>query len=290
MPVEWTEWPGYRGDSWNPISGCTPVSEACERCWAKAVSRRFGWNPEFKVMPHYEKFDNPLHWRRPRAVFVVDMGDLFHELVPDADIHRIFETIRRSSRHLFFICTKRPKRMIDFLAFHYTVTDFNSTFPHVWWGVTAENQQRLNERLPLLLQVPSKNRYISAEPLLGPLEIGPIGMLKWIIVGGESGRGCRPMDLDWARNIRDQCAEAGVAYYFKQIGGFPDPKHRNKALLDGKLYKEFPLVRFQCNSIQKEALACIHCDHARPHFRTNDCTDGVARCSFLPFSSCKQVV
>lgn len=237
-----------------------------------------------------DKFDEPFHWKKPRSVFVCSVSDLFHEKIDISIIENLLNIIAWNQQHLWFILTKRPKRMVDIILSNYQKDEFIETFSNTWFGVTAENQTRLNERLPLLLQLPSKNLYISAEPLLGPLEIGPLKMIKWLICGGESGLGCRPMDLYWARDLRDQCAKAGVAYYLKQLGGFPDPKHRNKALLDGKLYKELPVPVVQCGSIQKESLTCIHCHHARLHFRTVGCNCGIARCSFLPFSECKPVV
>lgn len=165
------------------------------------------------------------------------MGDLFHERISEYYIEKALRAISNNQRHQYFVLTKRPERMAHRFFFH-SKNDFHKLYHHVWWGITAENQTRLDERLPYLIQVPSRRLFVSAEPLLGPLSFPET--IPWIIVGGESGHGCRKMDLKWARAIRDRCKESGAAFYFKQIGGFPNPKHRKEALLDGKLYKELP--------------------------------------------------
>ena len=256
MAVEWVEWPGYKACSWNPIHGCDPISEACERCWAKTTAERrlrgkagYDKDQPFKVTLRHERLKEPKSWKKPHACFVVDMGDLFHKDVPDDFITWVFDTLASTPQHLYFVLTKRARRMADYLDERYTIFE---RLNHVWFGVTAENQKRAEERIPELLRLPTGNRFVSLEPLLGPINMEPYlpyhgihsePTVAWVITGGESGQGCRPMDLAWVTPIRDQCAKARVAFYYKQKGGFPDPKHREKALLDGKLYKEFPVMR-----------------------------------------------
>ena len=237
MAIEWLEWPGYRAYSWNPITGCTPKSEACLNCWAKTVSSRFG--RDFKITVHLDRFDEPVHWKKPRSVFVCSVSDLFHESLEDGIIENILNTIARHQDNIWFILTKRPKRMIEIIEKDYLPEEFKETFNNTWFGITAENQARLDERLPFLIQIPSEKRYISAEPLLGSINI-PDG-ISWIICGGESGEGCRPMRIEWARWVRDQCIEKNIPYYLKQLGGFPNQHHRKEAILDGRLWKQIPI-------------------------------------------------
>lgn len=244
--IEWTD------VTWNPVTGCSKVSPGCAHCYAEALSLRFGtskkpWTPENaaeNVVLHPERLDAPLHWRKPRRVFVNSMSDLFHELVPDSFIVDVFRVMAQAEQHTFQVLTKRPERMRDMLNDQIIMCDLSCVIlpgprwatwplPNVWLGVSVENQHWADERIPLLLQTPAAVRFISAEPLLGPVNLkqaGAIrmdtwhadhGQLDWVIVGGESGPKHRPFDAHWARDIRDQCASAGVPLFVKQLGARP---------------------------------------------------------------------
>lgn len=240
--IEWTD------ATWNPIRGCSRVSEGCRNCYAETVANRFKgegqpyagliakggqWNGSIKFVP--EMLDQPLRWRKPRRIFVNSMSDLFHENVPDEVIDKVFAVMALARQHTFQILTKRPERMRDYMNSD-ALIERNSVvigarnsmilWPHVWLGVSVEDQKALDERLPLLLDTPAAVRWISAEPLLGPVDLScwPIygpdreQMLNWVVVGGESGPHARPMHPEWARSLRDQCAAAGVPFLFKQWG------------------------------------------------------------------------
>lgn len=183
--IEWTEY------SWNPVTGCTPASEGCQNCYAKRMATRlkgrYGYPEDepFKVTLHPEKLKEPLKWKKPRRVFVCSMGDLFHEQVPDEYIAKVWEVMSNASQHTFLVLTKRPQRMKDFLArLGWYIHDRDGypmeavldeggkyTLKNVWLGVTAENQQRADERIPILLQIPAAVRFVSIEPMLGPVVI-----------------------------------------------------------------------------------------------------------------------
>jgi protein gp37 len=223
--IEWTE------ATWNPVTGCSKVSPGCAHCYAETLSLRFGtsaraWTPEnasLNVVCHGERLAQPLRWRRPRVVFVNSMSDLFHELVSFDFIDRVFAVMNEASHHTFQVLTKRPERMRDYMAVRY-VDDARAP-ANVWLGVSIENS-RFGSRADLLRQTPAAVRFISAEPLLGslldvsggrkPLDLERI---DWVIAGGESGTRARPMDIRWARELRDACAHAGVPFFFKQWGG-----------------------------------------------------------------------
>jgi len=232
--IEWTD------ATWNPIGGCSRVSPGCENCYAEreairtsGVGRRHQglvrstergprWTNVVRLFE--DRLDQPLRWRRSRRVFVNSMSDLFHPDVADQWIERIWTVMGRSPQHTFQILTKRPDRMRRFVE-----ANLGCTLPNVWLGVSVEDQERADERVPLLLQTPAAVRFLSAEPLLGPVLFasqtnsylrplwGGAG-IDWVIVGGESGRGARPLELAWIRSIRDQCAAAGVACFVKQLG------------------------------------------------------------------------
>lgn len=215
--IEWAE------EVWNPVTGCTKVSEGCRNCYAEGRCRRFWrrWRREpppdhFEVMLHPDRLEQPLHWRRPRRVFVCSMGDIFHEEVPEKFIDEVISMMQICSEHTFIVLTKRPDRMRDY------VTDLCSMSwqppPNVWLGVSVEDQAAADARIPLLLQTPAALRFVSCEPLLGPLEID-LGAqrLGWIIVGGESGYWARPMHPEWVRGLRDQAVEAKVPLFVKQL-------------------------------------------------------------------------
>lgn len=282
--IEWSD------AVWNPIRGCSKVSEGCRNCYAVRQAHRFSgvgmpyegltrmmshgpeWTGQVRIVP--EVLDQPLRWKKPRRIFVNSMSDLFHENVTDEWLDRIFAVMALAKQHTFLVLTKRPERMRRW----FTTTASGAKreilvwetagrperwpgwpLPNVWIGVSVENQQAADERIPLLLETPAAVRFVSAEPLLGPLDLtaylprqlyvcqscgvelgqGEVGLdfrcpycgaacdpdgstegLDWVIVGGESGPGARPMHPDWVWSLRDQCQQAGVAFFFKQWGEF----------------------------------------------------------------------
>lgn len=286
--IEWTHIPGYTGETWNPVVGCDIVSKGCTNCYAmkwaaqrldgnKNASHYYGTtrivngNPVWtgKVATASEKtLLKPLHWKKPRSIFVNSMGDLFHESVPDEWIDKVFAVMALCPQHIFMILTKRPDRMREYnnqsLLFERigrkasNLTDKNiktwdlcagrmiPSLPNVWLGTSVEDQATANERIPHLLSTPAAVRFLSCEPLLGAVDLGHLqpgdlsveinalagshgvirphigknDKLNWVIAGGESGQGARPMHPDWVRGLRDQCAEAGVPFFFKQWGEF----------------------------------------------------------------------
>lgn len=271
--IEWTD------ATWNPITGCSVVSPGCTNCYAMKLAgtrmkhhpSRAGLTDDSKAGPVWngkvrlneQWLDQPLRWRKPRLIFVCAHGDLFHEAVPDAWIDRVFAVMALAPQHTFQVLTKRAERMREYLqswgdlgyrwctAAHDIINGDPGAaprfpLPNVWLGTSAEDQQRADARIPPLLDTPAAVRFISAEPLLGPVEIkrhfsptethgidlsrdlgskvgacvGVIPALDWVIAGGESGPGARPMHPDWARSLRDQCAAAGVPFHFKQWGAW----------------------------------------------------------------------
>jgi protein gp37 len=235
--IEWTD------ASWNPVTGCTKVSDGCKHCyaerdWARLAAPRAKPNiytgRDFTdVRCHPERLDQPLRWTKPRRIFVNSMSDLFHEDIPSEFIAAVFHRMAMAPQHIFQILTKRPERMLNFLTGGLA---FEKPLPNVWLGVSCEDQATADERIPLLLQTPAAVRFISAEPLLGPIDLWPwvnINLpsrwprhayaprgpfLDWLIAGGESGPRARPSHPDWFRSLRDQCQAAGVPFFFKQWG------------------------------------------------------------------------
>ena len=241
--IEWTD------ATWNPVTGCTRVSPGCENCyidWSppfRIEGRHFTRNGERShaigattgVRLHPDRLDQPLRWRRPRRIFVCSLADLFHDEVPDEHIARVWAAMALASQHTFQVLTKRPARMRALLSSHEFrrsvrqamcamgasgIDAFGRDFfplPNVWVGITAEDQQRADQRVPILLETPAAVRFLSCEPLLGPVDLTPCH-IDWVICGGESGPNARPMHLNWARSLRDQCQHAGIAFLFKQWG------------------------------------------------------------------------
>ncbi|MDW7709787.1 MAG: phage Gp37/Gp68 family protein [Deferrisomatales bacterium] len=228
--IEWTD------ATWNPVTGCTKVSPGCRNCYAERMAVRLramgqpNYRKGFEVAIHPHTLRLPLTWRRPRQVFVNSMGDLFHDEVPEAFIRRVFETMEAATWHRFQVLTKRAGRLRR--------TAPRLPWPeNVWMGVTVECTD-VRERIDDLRTVPAAVRFLSAEPLLGPLTGLDLAGIHWVIAGGESGPGARPIDPAWARDLRDQCLAAGVPFFFKQWGG------RNKKaagrVLDGRTWGEMP--------------------------------------------------
>lgn len=310
--IEWTN------ATWSPTLGCTRVSEGCDHCYAMRTVHRMAFNPHEKVAAAAEgltayrpgvgvvwtnlvrtlpdRLDLPLRWRKPRRVFVDSQSDLFHDQVPDEFIARVFAVMAAAPEHTFQILTKRAGRMRSLLSrgtlgtegFPDMVEEAMAEFthagldvwplPNVWLGVSVENQKWANVRIPLLYDTPAAVRFLSCEPLLGPVEIG-IGdphrnhasehvgayhlvcldcstedndvewfrrdpgagdFLHWVIAGGESGAGARPVDLDWVRALRDECQQAKVPFLFKQVGGRTSKAGGRE--LDGRTWDEYPAV------------------------------------------------
>ncbi len=244
--IEWTE------ATWNPATGCTKVSSGCDNCYAATIARnRLAENYKarspvvatpknradpFAVRLWPERLEQPQRWRSQRLIFVNSMSDLFHADLPDEFLRRVFKVMLEVDRHIYQILTKRPARARRFWENNQDLFDARPLPKHIWIGTSVENQE-VDYRIRHLKDVPAKLRFISCEPLLGPLEL-ELDAIDWVIVGGESGNGYRPMDLDWARSIRDQCLAEDVPFFFKQVGGFT-PK-ANGRLLDGEEYNAMP--------------------------------------------------
>ena len=222
--IEWTD------ETWNPVTGCTKVSPGCAHCYAEALfSRPYPGRPFSDVRFHPERLEQPRRWRKPRRVFVNSMSDLFHEAIGESDIQRIFAVMRSAPRHTFQVLTKRADRMRHLLTMWARRGDAPPR--NVWLGVSVENQEQADRRIPLLLDTPAAVRFVSAEPLLGPVDMreslsraiaGPNGtVLDWCIVGGESGPQARPCGLGWMRGIVGDCRATGVPVFVKQLGRRP---------------------------------------------------------------------
>ena len=227
--IEWTD------ATWNPVTGCTKVSPGCDHCYASTLAERFRGTPGhyfehgFDVRLRPGKLDQPLRWTRPRRIFVSSMSDLFHADVPDEYIAKVFAVMALAPQHTFQVLTKRHGRMRSLLSSWQFREALRCELgrpdlaewplPNVWMGVSVENQKCADLRVPALLETPAVVRFLSCEPLLGPVQIGhDLAGIDWVIVGGESGHGARPMHPDWARTIRDDCSHAGAAFHFKQWG------------------------------------------------------------------------
>lgn len=312
--IEWTD------KTWNPVTGCTKVSQGCKNCYAEKIYERFNGKGSFRnVTCHSDRLTQPLKWKKPARIFVNSMSDLFHEDVPFAFIDLVFAVMKQCQQHTFQILTKRPERMNEWYnyrpnffskldnavlemmdkydGFHSQLCYIQNDriegwpLPNVWIGVSAENQETANERLPYLNMIPATVKFVSAEPLLGPIDFekalgdslkwhagGLKNCISWVITGGESGPGARPVHPDWIISIRDQCAADYVPFFFKQWGNylphcqlegylpnlvkasaevkFPSPHNPSKMntyyrigktkagnLLNGKQYLEFPAVK-----------------------------------------------
>lgn len=244
--IEWTD------ATWNPTTGCDRVSPGCDHCYALTLAKRLkamgnvryqqDGNPRtsglgFGLTLHPDKLDEPLRWGRPRRVFVNSMSDLFHSSVPKSFIFDVFDVMSEANRHQFQILTKRPRRMSQIVT---KWCEERSCEPlgNVWLGTSIEDQEWADRRVPLLIATPAAVRFLSCEPLLGPIKIPNLEALDWVIVGGESGPGARPMMTTWVRNLRKQCRSAKVAFFFKQWGG-RTPKAGGR-LLDGRTWDEMP--------------------------------------------------
>lgn len=230
--IEWTD------ATWNPVTGCSKVSPGCKNCYAERLAARLKamGNPRyangFDVTLHWDQLTLPLRWKQPKKIFVNSMSDLFHEEVPDDFIIRAFEIMEQAHWHRFQILTKRAERLAELAP--------RLPWPkNVWQGVSVENTD-YTWRIEYLLQVPAIVRFLSVEPLLGPIHNLQLKGISWVIVGGESGPNYREVEADWVREIRDQCVQAKVPFFFKQWGGIRSKTGGRR--LDRRFWNEMPVI------------------------------------------------
>ncbi len=232
--IEWTD------ATWNPVTGCTKISAGCDNCYAERFSERFRGTPGhpfengFDLTLRPDRLTQPLRWRQPRMVFVNSMSDLFHKDVPKEFIGRVFDTMEVANWHTFQVLTKRSSLMRNFLRSRYGTAPGPA---HMWFGVSIEDGTKLS-RVRHLQEAPAGGRFLSIEPLIGPIGELNLAGIDWVIVGGESGPRARRMERAWVRSIREQCKAAQVAFFFKQWGGLR-PKSGGRKL-DGREWNEFP--------------------------------------------------
>jgi len=228
--IEWTE------STWNPLTGCTKISPGCKHCYAERMAKRLkamgqaNYANGFKLTLHENALEKPLGWKTPQVIFVNSMSDLFHKDVPLEFIQRVFDVMKRAHWHQFQVLTKRSERLAE-LSPHLEWTD------NIWMGVSVENKDyvyRIND----LRKTGAKIKFLSVEPLLGPIPKVNLKGINWVIVGGESGPGARPLEREWVVGVRDQCKKAKVPFFFKQWGGVQ--KKKAGRLLDGRTYDEMP--------------------------------------------------
>jgi protein gp37 len=236
--IEWTD------ATWNPVRGCTKVSPGCKHCYAETFAERFRGVPghpfeagfDLRVVP--EKLMEPLKWTSSKRVFVNSMSDLFHPKVPDSYIARVVEVMLAANWHTYQVLTKRPDRMQQLLC---GSLETAAKANHIWWGVSVENRKHGLPRLDALRRSRAKMKFLSCEPLLESLGKFSLKGIDWVIVGGESGPGARPMEEKWVREIQEHCAQSGVPFFFKQWGGVQ--KSRFGRLLDGRTHDGLPNIK-----------------------------------------------
>jgi len=247
-PIEWTD------ATWNPVTGCTKISPGCDNCYAYTFAERFRgvrghpYEHGFDLQLRSDRLELPLEWREPRMIFVNSMSDLFHEKVTTEFIQTVFATMNRASWHTFQVLTKRAKRLLD-------VAPSVTWTPNIWQGVSVENAA-FRWRINALRKVPAHIRFLSVEPLIGPVGDLDLRGIHWVIAGGESGRGARPMSVEWAIDVRDQCRKARVPFFFKQFGTLSsnpnarDPTAKENggpskggSTLRGRVWHQFPTAR-----------------------------------------------
>ncbi len=228
--IEWTE------STWNPLTGCTKISPGCKHCYAERMAHRLKsmGQPNYvngiKLTLHENSLELPLQWKKPQIIFVNSMSDLFHKEVPLQFVKRMFDVMHRASWHQFQILTKRSDRLLD-------LSPQLDWAPNIWMGVSVESQ-KYAYRIEHLRQTDARIKFLSLEPLLGPLPALDLKDINWVIVGGESGPGARPIDREWVVDIRNQCNKSKVPFFFKQWGGFN--KKKNGRELDGQTWDEMP--------------------------------------------------
>lgn len=230
--IEWTE------STWNPISGCSKISPGCKHCYAERMARRLkamgqpSYRNGFEVTLQPQALETPLRWKKPQTIFVNSMSDLFHDKVPTDYILAVFDIMNRANWHRYQILTKRPERLLE-------LNKYINWQPHIWMGVSVESSE-YKYRIDILRKTGAHIKFLSLEPLLAPILSLRLQKIDWVIVGGESGPGARPMDEDWALDIRDQCHDQKVAFFFKQWGGVN--KKRTGRMLQGRTWDELPVL------------------------------------------------
>lgn len=230
--IEWTE------STWNPVTGCTKISPGCDHCYAERLALRLqamgqsNYANGFRVTIQEHMLELPLRWKLPQVIFVNSMSDLFHKDVPTEYIHRVFDVMRRASQHRFQVLTKRSQRLAR-------LSQRLSWQPNIWMGVSVESQE-YTFRIDHLRETTAHIKFLSLEPLLGPLTSLNLEGIDWVIVGGESGPGARAMRSEWVLDIRDQCRDAGIPFFFKQWGG--TNKKKTGRLLENRTWDEMPLA------------------------------------------------
>lgn len=266
--------------TWNPISGCSPISGGCRNCWARRIARRLagrnGYPPGDGFTPtlHPERLDEPMRWRNPQVIALSWLGDLFHEYVPDEFLNQVFDTMAVCTQHTFMVLTKLAQRMCEFVSHSPRPIGKGGWYfggpyplPNVWLGVSVEDQATADERIPWLLRTPAAHRFVSYEPAIGPARLDTcasfcnlagqivpgdcghgqlcrdalsIDGLDLVIAGGETGPGARPAHPDWFRSVAQQCQAAGVAFFMKQMGGVRDGRGRLEDLPGDLRVRELP--------------------------------------------------
>lgn len=232
--IEWTE------STWNPVTGCNKVSPGCKNCYAERMAKRLkamgqpNYANGFEVTIHEHMLDRPLHWKTPQTIFVNSMSDLFHEDVPLSYITEVFDVMTKASWHNFQVLTKRSNRLVE-------LNESLSWPTNVWMGVSVENSN-YTYRVEHLRKCSAKTKFLSLEPLLGPLKDLNLDDIDWVIVGGESGPNARPMKQEWVIQIRDQCVGATVPFFFKQWGG--KNKKKSGRQLEGRTWSQMPVATF----------------------------------------------
>lgn len=253
--IEWTD------ATWNPVRGCTKISPGCLNCYAETFAERFRgvkghpfeYGFDLRLVP--EKLGDPLRWATPRMIFVNSMSDLFHKDITDEYIVSVARVMSAANWHTYQVLTKRAERLQRLLR---SKLGFVAQKEHIWWGVSVENCQHGLPRIKLLRESPAKVRFLSIEPLLEDLGNLDLQGIEWVIVGGESGPGARPMSADWVRSIKAQCEAARVKFFFKQWGGVR--KAKTGRLLDGQTYSAFPertTVQAPSLEVRKEKLEFV---------------------------------
>ncbi len=228
--IEWTE------STWNPVTGCAKISDGCLNCYAEKLALRLKEMGQkkyvngFNVMLHPETINEPLKWKKPRMVFVCSMSDLFHKDIPDEFILKVFETMNKATHHIFQVLTKRPQRLFEMK----NDIDWSE---NIWIGTTVESEKYIY-RIKYIEEIPARVKFLSLEPLLGPIHNLNLNGINWVIVGGESGFASRPVKKEWIIDIKDMCKEKNIPFFFKQWGGVNRKKAGKE--LDGKIFTEMP--------------------------------------------------
>ncbi len=268
--IEWTD------ATWNPVRGCTKISPGCKHCYAETFAERFRgvkghpYEQGFDLRLVPEKLTEPLRWRAPKMIFVNSMSDLFHDEVPDNYIAAVAQVMVAAKWHTYQVLTKRSERLRDLLN---TKLRFAALQQHIWWGVSVEDKKYGLPRIEHLRNADAEVRFLSVEPLLEDMGRLDLRGIDWMIVGGESGAGARPMKKEWVLQLRDQCKRSGISFFFKQWGGVRKAKTGRR--LEGKTYDEFP------KRVRHPMMSAEHCVYAARSIETLFHSGGVFPLSAL---------